>query len=199
MLWCFSSGVYLYGRLLLARVLSGLATVLLTLAFWLLMVLQLLFVSRELDRALKRLRNEEKVAEKKEPSAAATEKPPVAPENEADFKKRAKAEQRKRDEARMEKANDFVQAKMKQPNASWPLRVARAFDPPAKACVDGLSSLKSGGHIGLAPIYSFTFEEDRNAAKRRFRRSRPASIACRTSSDTSCRFSWCNLKYCHLQ
>jgi hypothetical protein len=160
--WCFSSGVYLYARLLLGRILSGLAALLFYLAFWVLFVLRFLFLFSELRRTRKRLRDEETAAEKKEPIEAAAEKPPASPEIEAEVKKLAKLE---RDKACDEKALELLDEKAKQLNAPWTLKVARTFETLALPCALGLSRLKLGGRIGLAPIYSFTFEEDRKAAK----------------------------------
>ena len=64
-----------------------------------------------------------------------------------------------------DKARALVDRIAKKRNAPWPLKFARAFKRPIQACVSGLSWVRSGGRIGLAPIYSFTFGEDQRAAK----------------------------------
>lgn len=163
--WCLSSGVYLYAYLVLKRIAMGIATFLLFTAVGLLVIIEGVFKYGAFKRIERRLRLKEE-AKTNRLAKTTDEKPLVKPEIETALRKRLTQEaQQKRDESRTSKAWKWADWIAKQPGAPWPLRVARVFDRTGKICVFGLRWLKSGGRIALAPIYSFTFEEDRNAAK----------------------------------
>lgn len=168
--WVFSSGLYVYGRIVLERILRAIGLLLLLIWFVLILAIQLVFQLREYGRIEGELRREEeKAAERRKAGERKlTGEQPVAtptPAVAAERKKRAAAQQKKEHEQRVAKAFKLLDEKANRPDAPWPLRVAKVFDPLTAACIRGISWLNSSGRIGLAPIYTFTFEEDRNAVK----------------------------------
>jgi hypothetical protein len=161
--WSFSSGVYLYGWLIVQRVLRAGALLVLYATFSLLAAVRLIFNWREVNRTEKRLKDEEEAAEEKVPVPPAREETPMTPE--AELNKKKTEEEALRDKSRFLKAVKLVDEKSKKPGVPWPLRVGHLFERPMEGCIKLCARLKSGGRIGLAPIYSFTFEEDSKAAK----------------------------------